>query len=856
MTMTSPLDPQKSDFSLDVFGRYICNGMDEVLNNNAVPFNIIVVGGGSFGPILATHVFNQASANQHRILVLDAGPYFLPEHLQNLPKIGPDAVWGNPPDPNVQRDRVWGLPWRSKNPTVDNFPGIPFCLGGRSLYFGGWSPELLESETRGWPADLLNDLRARPSGYFQQASEQIGTNITNEYIHGPLHEALRQQLFDALNGIPNVFPLAETPQHLDQQQVDSVPPDKREQLKLEAPLAVQGAGPHAGLAAINKFSTVPLLTSAARRAWTESLKPPASDGRQYGDDSKRRLMVVPNCRVARLVTVKDGDSWRVTELVLQDSRTGLKFPNLPVPRESAVVIALGTIESTRMALLSFPEIPNYHLIGTNFMAHLRSNNTINVPIAALKYLVPGALEAQQSRQSALFLKGRADLGDGKVGHFHLQITASAATGAGQDSELELFKKIPDIDLVHAMEQVPRDHVVITLRGIGETQPHNPDNRITLANDQPVDEAGVPRAFVEISNPSNPNPDPADSPQTVLDRRLWQAMDRTAEAVAIAFGAVNPTFGGPQNRDPMGSTHHEAGTLWMGADPSNSVTNRDGRFHYVGNAYVAGPALFPTLGSPNPMLTGTALARRTGDVILRELNRPPLPKEPDFTALFDGTLATFNKWKVAGFRTVGPASVPLGGTGPGFFRLIDENIVAIADQPYGIFYFGDEVFTDFVLRLQFRVSSPNDNSGVFLRFRDPELHWPDLEENGPTHSILENRARIAEFSGFEAQIDDRAAPDDQDKHRTGAIYAIDIGPAPGQQIYRRGAPLVPGRWNFYEIEARGNTYTVRLNGVRTSVFTNLDPSRGQSAAQNPHSGYIGVQAHTGEVDFRNIRLKQL
>src|SRR5215210_9221738 len=171
--MASPIDPQKTDFSLDVFGRYICNTMEEAVRSTdpnvfpgAKPFDIIVIGGGSFGPILASHLFTADKTNRHRILVLEAGPFFLTEHVQNLPQIGVDAVWGNPPDPNVQRDRVWGLPWRSKNPSVDNFPGIAFCLGGRSLYFGGWSPELQESETQKWPSDLMQELR-KSDGYFK-----------------------------------------------------------------------------------------------------------------------------------------------------------------------------------------------------------------------------------------------------------------------------------------------------------------------------------------------------------------------------------------------------------------------------------------------------------------------------------------------------------------------------------------------------------------------------------------------------------------------------------------------------------------------------------------------------------------
>src|SRR3989442_12706655 len=64
------------------------------------------------------------------------------------------------------------------------------------------------------------------------------------------------------------------------------------------------------------------------------------------------------------------------------------------------------------------------------------------------------------------------------------------------------------------------------------------------------------------------------------------------------------------RDLLGSTHHEAGTLWMGASAQDSVADLDGRFHHVANAYTAGPALFPTLGSANPSLTALTLARRT------------------------------------------------------------------------------------------------------------------------------------------------------------------------------------------------------------------------------------------------------
>ena len=71
------------------------------------------------------------------------------------------------------------------------------------------------------------------------------------------------------------------------------------------------------------------------------------------------------------------------------------------PDDGVVIIALGTIESTRLALISFPNLPNISLIGQNLIAHLRSNLTIRIPRAALPPGLPAALAS-----SALFVKGK------------------------------------------------------------------------------------------------------------------------------------------------------------------------------------------------------------------------------------------------------------------------------------------------------------------------------------------------------------------------------------------------------------------------------------------------------------------
>src|SRR5207248_11266338 len=174
--------------------------------------------------------------------------------------------------------------------------------------------------------------------------------------------------------------------------------------------------------------------------------------------------MVPRCHVIRLNTINDSGGQRITEIVTE------RGP-IPVSPDTKVIIGLGTVESTRLALLSFGSDGK---IGTNLMAHLRSNIDIRVPRAALSTLpaVAKALEA-----SALFVKGKhqfkkADGSPDGFGHFHFQITASGLDSKGSNSEAELLKKIPDIDVFDAHKNATDTHVDNTISGIGKMQTNN------------------------------------------------------------------------------------------------------------------------------------------------------------------------------------------------------------------------------------------------------------------------------------------------------------------------------------------------------------------------------------------------
>ncbi len=826
--MATSSTPQNTDFTRDVLGRYICNGLDEAMNStpevssrpDARDFDIIVIGGGTFGSAIAQQLFSNDCAGNHRILVLEGGPFFVPEHNQNMSSgighKGDKLASGEPrsiaslraqghPD-GEPYEEVWGLPWHSSI----GFSGLSYSIGGRSVHWGGWSPRLLDEEmptsasgtSHRWPTAVVNDLKGQ---YFDEAAEQIGVDVTNDFIHGPLHEAMRQRLADGIAAgmVEYAIPLSQLPTTLKLPAGTS--PALEELMKLEAPLAVQSRSPRPGFYPINKFSTVPLIVKAVRAAYKES----------NGDDVKKRLMLVPKCHVKRF----GHQGGRITEVF-----TNLRSEPIKVPPGGRVIIALGTIESTRLALLSFQGMPNYANIGKNLMAHLRSNLNFRIPREALEPLLSPTIKELQS--AALFVKGKATRTDGTViGHFHQQITASGLGFVDANSESELFKTIPDFDDLEQFKTADDGSVVITVRGIGEMVPENSKSFVRLDNEP--DENGEQRAFVSIER------DPSS-----VDAELQDAMDKNAQDIVAVFangkpvepppGPSNPSpIGGSFRHDGLGSTHHECGGLEIGDDPSTSVTNSDARFWHVDNAYVVGPALFPTIGSPNPMLTGIALCRRLADHLVPQ----PVPPivESGFTAIFDGLTA--NRWRISKISNQ-------INNNPGKAVICGGTLEMVPGNDIGLLWYTKPMPANYVLKLEWLRFSHADNSGVFVRFPNPDSKG------------YNNTAFVGVDFGFEVQIDELAQPNGLPIQSTGAIYN-----EPGQTLTQQPAHPA-GEWNEFEIRVQGQTYTVFLNGTQVTTFTNTNPNRGlPSTAAVP--SFIGLQTYPGfRMAYRNIRFKAL
>jgi hypothetical protein len=886
--------PQDTSFTFDILGRYGCNTIQEAFDSadpqkhpDAVPFHDIVIGGGSFAAIVATRLFNLDASASRRVLVLEAGPLSLPEHVQNLPPSFAPPGKGAP-------GTIWGQPWESDSPMPFNqvFPGLAFSIGGRSLFWGGWSPYFIQSELSDppWPQQVVTELTTPvlpPSNpvesYLDQAARLIGTNATNDFVSGPLHDALRTHFFNTIMGVvpgPGEDVLTGNRGQLNSQD------------DLEAPLAVAGASERPGFFASNKFSSIQLLLRAVRVALGEAEG--AAPGDRLRADAFKRLMLVDNCYVTRLERSGDRISrvfYRPAEYRCVDgvfSRSLGPEASIAVPETGRVFLGAGTIENTRFVLNSVPENPR---VGRNLMAHLRSNFTFRVSRSVFPGLDPSQEPDPITRQklrelqvSALFVKGIHTHADGSLGHYHLQITASGVGELGLNSEAELFKKIPNIDELDQFAGLTDQWVVITLRGIGEMvgdKSADPQNRVTRGA---PDGNNVLRACVRLetnwSNPNDPRITDPNDPTRTKDNDLWQAMDNTARTLASSFAALGPVqylsrpndesnahwsnTPPPRNlcQDTLSSTHHEAGTLWMGDAAASSVTDPIGRIWELLNCYVVGPAVLPTIGSPNPMLSGVALARRTADKIA---TLPPVPApEAGFRWLFDGRVGSFGRWR---------------RVGPGGFALRDGAIIAQPRGDHSILYYAPERFENFILRLQFRLPGPIDhfgkaigNSGVFVRSRQPHTQWADV--NQIEQRAAGNPAWVAAVTGFEIQLDEQGKDFYYKKHRTGAVYDIPAGDVvngtqePQEQNFTPFGVLQPEQWYEYEIEVQNNTYTVRLGDVVEGQNTNFQQvtsftkpqgkyvNRGLPPSADPHSGYIAVQAHTGAVAFRHIRIRTL
>ena len=600
------------------------------------------------------------------------------------------------------------------------------------------------------------------------------------------------------------------------------------------PIAVQTQSFVSGVFSPDKFSSLTLLISAIRDAQGRT-----SGATPQERDFNRRLFLVPNAHVARLEVggvfrdgeLRPGDRVTAVELFADGARKVL-----PVKRDCIVVLALGCIELTRLALESFPTAPDRagdELIGRNLMAHLRFDFPFQVDRAAFAAWVQQATgkTLRDELQTASFHL-QADTPDGR---FHLQVYASGidtTAGAPDSPEGLLYRMIPDAEVARelAARQDPNE-ISLIFRACGEmagsrdAPVHAPGTSwIDLASAADRDAAfDHARAFVHYA-------DQAAAP-------IWQRMRDACVALATEMGGHGI---GPHDPHEIGSTWHDSGTLFIGDDPGASVTDTSGRFHHIANAACVDQALFPTVGSANPVLTGLCLARKAAETIVARHVSAPAPDAAEIAAekaegfAFLLEPAEAGKWVPNDARLIAsrPALIE-GGT------IIEVH----GDAGLGVLFYDEPaLFQDFELRLQWKAfqgagtAAEVANSGIFLRAPRPAPHLDD-------GSFYSRAIEIQiDDTGYDPAVGRFRSP----LHRTGAVYGITPACRRAEKAASTDGTL--GFWNDCRVVATGSRIAVTLNGRSVS--------EGELPPQLVQPGMLALQYHSGKVQFRAVRIRRL
>ena len=519
-------------------------------------FDHIVIGSGFCAYAFAERTL---TVNPHaRILIIERGPFFLPQHFQNLPLPYKETLGGLSET----------FPWTLAAATATQPPGriswqhgmVPF-YGGRSIMWSAWCPRPEEDEMRGWPRavmdaakshftsaeDLLNVVSADRIDAGRSADVVDLINDTRP-VYGIMQKALQERLEAGL------------------QKIDSAT------RSMPAPLAA-ATGATSGVD-FAKFSTpAVLLELTDKQAALEAQGKGAA------------LRMVTDCTVLSVLQ-QDG---RATALNTNRGVVNVGNANL--------VLAMGTLPPATLVLNSFPQVQG---AGGHFSAHFITSVVARVPRGDFDFSEQlGELEL-----AAIYLAGKSPAGM----QYHVQLSVLSDRCPDKNAQ-KSERYAPDVVATASLAQLrsSEDYLVFVCAVLGELDEGNPENHLRLSG------GTDPTCNVTLQVLANATDD--DTWDT-MDEGTFQMLERVlspagAERVEYwhgdpdtgTWGAGRPAI--PERRVP--GLVHESSSLPIGEE-EDAVVGIDYRLNGVQNVFVTGGSLWPTGGSWNPTMTMVALAQ--------------------------------------------------------------------------------------------------------------------------------------------------------------------------------------------------------------------------------------------------------
>jgi choline dehydrogenase-like flavoprotein len=102
------------------------------------------------------------------------------------------------------------------------------------------------------------------------------------------------------------------------------------------------------------------------------------------------------------------------------------------------------------------------------------------------------------------------------------------------------------------------------------------------------------------------------------KRLYAELKSLLPKLDMNPGHLIHRFAYMKNDIPVAGVAHQAGTCRFGADPADSVLDRDCKAHELDNLYAVDTSIFPSIGAVNPALTAMANSLRVGDHLLERM----------------------------------------------------------------------------------------------------------------------------------------------------------------------------------------------------------------------------------------------
>ncbi|TFK63544.1 FAD/NAD(P)-binding domain-containing protein [Pluteus cervinus] len=487
-----------------------------------------------------------------KILILERGGFWLPEHFQNLP-LPFKLLLGGPSE-----TFPWQLTSKTYNNPVKYMHGSCPFFGGRSTFWSAWCPKPEADLMRGFPKSMLDT--AAKEEFWDEAEDLLHVTPANE-IDDPIFDGLQDIIDDRLlKGVPQILG------------ADSAIP---------APLAV-GMTTSMSKLSFNKFSTPgPLLKLYERQ-------------RHLAQEHRGHPLMIATDTIVQRFEVDPEDHERPVN-ILHTSRGSLCFPQ----GKTNIILATGAIPATTILMNSLGDTLE-NRAGTRLSGHFLSHVTARFPMNTPRG-IDNCIFKDHLEIGASYVAGK----DEKTGHqYHIQVTAIHSPHPETDAE-DAGRLCPDYAAAATVDQLKdsTDHVVLVCATLGELSETNEHSWIRQ-NLKNSDVTTNIRLQVDVNKTD-------EDLWTVMDTATYDAIKVMAgdRAGRLEYWH-NKTSSWEEDPAPVSEIRvpgvvHETSTLYMSDDLENdphASVGPDYRPRGCGNVYVTGGAIFPSSGSWNPTLT--------------------------------------------------------------------------------------------------------------------------------------------------------------------------------------------------------------------------------------------------------------